>query len=1012
MALINGPDAPYSRGTVIHEIVASVARTDPGAVGLVHRGATMTYGELLSRSDDATARLAASGVGAGDVVLVVLARGFDWVVTLLSVLRRGAAYLAADPRWPDDRLREIAEVVRPAVSVTDGVHAARVPGPVLLTGESATASPPQPPVTVGGDDPGVIFLTSGSSGRPKLVQVPHRAVVRMFDECRFARFDRTAVMLQTSPIPWDAASMELWGPLVSGGTSVLAEGAHLEPAALREHIARDGVNTAFVTTSLFNVLVEEDVRAFAGLRVVMTGGEKLSVHHIRRFRRAHPGIRLLSAYGPVESTIFTTTHPITEADAAADAIPLGRPVNGTAVAVLDGDRPCATGEVGEICIAGDGLALGYLGDPGLTARKFVTLPLAGDNVRLYRSGDTGWLADDGVLHFVGRLDRQVKVRGHRIEPEEIERRLLDIPGVTRGVVVPVLDGSGACRSLAAFYTAAADGCDAEKVTAQLRASLPSYLVPDIVRRVERIPLTDTGKADRHRLLATLAAGGPAAAPVDAARGKVERAVAAEFAGVLGVAAVGRHDDFYASGGTSLDGIRLCIRLSERLGQPVSQSVLAAGPTVADISARLSSGPVTTDRTPPDGRRVSDASGVPLLPMQRAFWLGSMLEPGSAASQCVSLWHDVEVAPETLIAALTDVYGRHPALRARVVLGDPPEAVVDERAAPVEVAVLDRDGDLMQPMLRHLHQPFGLSHGPMFRAALAEQPDGRLMVGISVHHAFYDEWAEHLLVEELGMAIAARERGTTAPAFGRPAPTLSDVHERLHARRAAADLDAQRDYWRARLRAAPRLSMLAPDAPVTSTHDANPVTVHIDPVALGRLARRRGASLSHALMAALAASIRTVTGVDDIVLGVAVAMRGDPVLARAVTCLLNTVCVRLDEPAGDLAAGVDAVRTEMAAALSNQDVSVADSLGSSGAARGRPPYDVLFVLQPRPHPHLGSGRAEPLFQPTARELIAEVRPRPDGGLVLALLHAGHGDLRAVCERIADQFSRLTDPAVRA
>jgi acyl-coenzyme A synthetase/AMP-(fatty) acid ligase len=280
------------------------------------------------------------------------------------------------------------------------------------------------------------------------------------------------------------------------------EADHLYPALLRGIVREHGVNTIWLTASLFNVLVEEDCAAFTGMAHVMVGGERLSVPHVRAFLAAHPSIRLTNGYGPAENAVFTTTHDITPADLDAPDIPTGRPLVRTAVHVLDGDRECGEGEPGEICAAGDGLALGYLDDPAATAEAFVDVGLADGVHRVYRTGDLGHWSTGGVLHFDGRVDRQVKVRGHRVEPREMERCALDHPGVRQAVALADPRRPSRLTLFIAAARSASAGPDLVRdVGAHLRDRLPDYLRPERVVALTELPLNANGKVDQRRLLA-------------------------------------------------------------------------------------------------------------------------------------------------------------------------------------------------------------------------------------------------------------------------------------------------------------------------------------------------------------------------------------------------------------------------------------------------------------------------------------------------------------------------------
>ncbi|MDQ1005776.1 amino acid adenylation domain-containing protein [Streptomyces sp. V4I23] len=490
----------------IHERVRQQAQGRPHACALRHRGETVTY-EVLDRASDRIAySLAVAGIGPGDYVPVLLPVSPMLVATLLAVLKRGAAYAALDPAWPDEHLRVIKDRLDARLAVTSPGAAPQAflerwtPQGSLQELAAMGSCPPK--VTVAGTDPAMVFFTSGTTGTPKAVVSSHRATSRLFFEgVQWCEFGPATVMPQLTAMPWDVFSMELWGPLLAGGTSVLIDERPLTPAGLRQAIRRDSVNTSFITTSLFHLLVEEDIAAFQGLRTVLAGGEKMSARHARQFLERHPTIRLINGYGPVENTIITLSHDVRLDDTRAGDIPLGRPVPHSQVYIMRDDEECAPGETGEICAAGDGLSLGYLGDQDLTSRKFVRLRVRKHNVRMYRTGDLGSLGHDGLIRFAGRVDRQVKVRGHRIEPDAIEYTASALPGIERCVVVPLpSETDGGCQALVLFYLAAPTGPLPQQVKSALRQHLPAYSIPDRIVQVEQLPISWNGKTDTAALL--------------------------------------------------------------------------------------------------------------------------------------------------------------------------------------------------------------------------------------------------------------------------------------------------------------------------------------------------------------------------------------------------------------------------------------------------------------------------------------------------------------------------------
>jgi len=932
---------------LIHEVVHARAVEHPDALALVHGESRFTYRELDSLSDRLAASFGAVGIGPGTVVPVLLKPSSRLVMVLLAILKRGAAYAALDPTWPADRLRGIAALLAGQIAVTDSEHFEQR---VVVEGFEVVSSrvTARPPVITGGDA-AMVFFTSGSTGEPKAVLSPHRGTTRLFAPCTFATFDRTTVMSQSAAVPWDAFALELWGVLLTGGTSVLVDERPLTPAGLRQVIARHGVNTVFLTTSLCHLVVEEDPGAFAGLRTVMAGGEKLSPWHAGKLLAAHPDVRLVNGYGPVESTVFVLTHAVCPSDAAAE-IPLGRPVTRTEVVVLQGDRRCGPDEVGELCVAGDGLAMGYLGDPGLTAAKFVVVDLDGVPTRLYRTGDLGSVDAGGLFRFHGRQDRQVKVRGHRLEPAGIEHVVSGLPGVRRCVVAPVRDDTGACTALALFHTGG--GPD---LADRLREVLPAYSMPDHVLAVDSFPLSGNGKTDTTALLALLPT---LVESVESSAGNDEDVVAAEFGALLGLAEVDREESFFALGGTSLTAVRLCTRLGTRFGRSIPVSRLMRTPTVTAVAEWLATSVVPTAQEAPDA---------PLTSMQHSFLVQHQMSGADPENHCLLAWTisgDLDV--DALARAVRDVHGRHGYLHARFEADD--EALAVASSAPAEFVKQAATGpqDAAAVLDSQLRKPFRLEDGPPWRAVLVRFGDHWLF-GVAVHHIAFDGWSQHVLADDLSAAYAGRALA--------PVPTPAATERTLRDLAAAADLPAQREYWTRTLDGVPPLALPAgsDDGPRTVSAPLS-AKVLAD---LDRRARSLGTGRLSVLLAAVGSALVEHTGQTDFGVGVAVTRRATESLERPVGCLVDTVCVRLRST--DLSETATAVHE----ALANADVPFAEVARLAGGRRtGRHPlYQAIVAVQDSPVPvlRLGGCRvdrhdAHDLAWPMA-ELLVELYAAP-------------------------------------
>jgi len=497
---------------IIHRAVARHAAQRPDATAIITEGRHVSYASLDAAADAYAADLAERGVGPGTVVPLLLPRSAQLIALELGILKCGAAYAGLDLRWPADRIAAIVDLLSPPLVVTaEGASHDLGRHPVCpladedVTDAAArargfTASAPRACA------PATVFFTSGTTGRPKIVLCPHQAVSRMFGPDGLAGFGPGHATPQAAPLPWDMYAFEVWGQLVSGGTTVLVKDDHLMPHTLRELISAAGVDTLWITTSLFNLFVDEDAGCFEGLRQVLTGGEKLSPAHIRAFLQRHRGIPLRNGYGPAENCMLTTTRLLRAQDCdLPGGVPVGTAVPGTTVLVLDPDnRRCPAGQPGEICITGQGLACGYFGDAELTATKFPVVQVDGASVRIYRTGDVGVTDESGVLHFRGRVDRQVKISGHRVELEEIEAAARRVPGARACVAIPVVTPQGEVRSIALFYTTDAapppGDDDPLAVRARLARQLPGYMVPGAILRVEAFPVTANGKVDPAALL--------------------------------------------------------------------------------------------------------------------------------------------------------------------------------------------------------------------------------------------------------------------------------------------------------------------------------------------------------------------------------------------------------------------------------------------------------------------------------------------------------------------------------
>ncbi|MDN3026499.1 amino acid adenylation domain-containing protein [Streptomyces sp. S.PB5] len=551
----NATEGPVPDGSLARLFEEQAARA-PDAIAVAADDMELTYAELDARADSVAHRLIEHGVGAETPVAVLLERSPAVVVATLAVLKAGGTYVPLHSGYPAERIAWVLGDIGAPVLISDRPDAelpfaeGRV---VLRVPESAGAAAerfgtaPRPGRSVSPRQLAYIMYTSGSTGVPKGVAVEQRDVVAFSADPRWrgGAHDR---LLMHSPHAFDASTYELWVPLLSGGTVVVAPAAGLDAAKLRELSARHGVTSAFLTAALFNLIATEDPGAFAGLRAVITGGEAAAPASLRRVREACPGLELVNGYGPTETTTFAACHTMDRID---ELPPIGAPMQNMRAYVLDSAlRPVPVGVNGELYLAGTGLARGYAGRPVLTAERFVACPFGAPGGRMYRTGDVVRWRADGVLEYLGRGDDQVKIRGFRIELGEIEAALGAVPGVDQAAVVVRADGPGAQRLVG--YAVGA-GLDPHTLRETLAGTLPEFMVPQAVVILDALPRTANDKLDRAALPAPELTGtGTGRAPATPA----EQAFTAAFAEVLDVPRVTVEDGFFDLGGDSILALRV------------------------------------------------------------------------------------------------------------------------------------------------------------------------------------------------------------------------------------------------------------------------------------------------------------------------------------------------------------------------------------------------------------------------------------------------------------------------
>ncbi|RLS35195.1 MAG: amino acid adenylation domain-containing protein [Planctomycetota bacterium] len=901
-----GPPATLDR------LFREQARRTPGGVALWCEGLEVSFAELDASSDRLAGHLASLGVGAGGFVGVFLERSIEFVVAVLGILKAGCGYAPLPADHPAERIAFMIEDAGLTAIVTCRGLAGLLPVPAtsrvlvdadeawwhqehLATGLAATD----------GAKAAYVMYTSGSTGRPKGVVVPHRAVVRLVRGQSYADFGPELRTLLLAPTAFDASTFELWSPLLSGGTCVIFRDRM--PGIMRlAKVVREGrVNCLWLTASLFNHVIDGDCECLATVGHVITGGEALSIAHVRRALINLPGIRLSNGYGPTEATTFTSMHAIDPHDAFHRGnVPIGRPLANTTCYVVDDSlRLVGVGVTGELLIGGDGLALGYLGQPELTAEKFIPDPFGGrPSARLYRTGDMCRWMEDGNLEYLGRRDQQVKIRGYRIELAEIEAELARIEGVARAVVID-REVSPGDRRLVAYLVTEAHVPDDDRLRALLAARLPEVMVPWRFLRLDAFPITANGKLDRGALPlpdAVAATGDDKA--FSAPFGEVEEGLAAIWCELLGIPSVGRNEGFFELGGHSLLAMRLVAAVERRFGVRLPLRSVFKTPRLADIATRIAQAPTSlveskvSFATIPAGDSVVNCSP---LPAQRGMWLLDALLPDRAASNVPLAWRVVGMIDwPRMERALLAVAARHPGLRTGLVEvdGELVQRVLPAAQAAVawrEIAVAAVES-LPAALCEEARIPFDLAVAPLLRGVRFNVEGADPVLMITFHHAVFDEWSAGVLRDDL--AVAYLSDGPLGVG-SLPIVTVSHAPEKL---------DQQRTFWREELASAPPETPLPRTSLVTPTTKGRTHRFGLDGAAVDRLrtlSSASGVTLFNFLLASCHAWVQRVTGENDIVIGTPVATRGASDTAAAVGCLINVLPIRVRWDIGGVTSGV-------------------------------------------------------------------------------------------------------------
>ncbi|BDH07130.1 hypothetical protein HEK131_43570 [Streptomyces seoulensis] len=1020
----------YPRDSRVEELFAERARKAPERPAVVHGDIVLSYAELDHRSQLLAARLREDGLEPGEPVALLLRREPTLVVAALAVLKAGGVYLPIDPDYPADRVAYLLADSGARRVLTAGDLAGRLAavheradGHLTVFAvdtwgwqEDPGATPPASTgVQRGADDAAYLMYTSGTTGKPKGVLVPHRGITRLVSGTDYVRLDPTTRMAQVGTTGFDASVWEMWGALLSGGTlCILDRETLLDTEELSRALREQQITTALFTSALFSRLVDEDPCLFRPLRDLLVGGDVLSARHAREALAANPGLRLVNAYGPTENAVISTCQIV--GDHVGARVPIGRPVPNATVFVLNQDGlPLPTGVPGELYVGGDGLALGYLGRPDLTERAFVPHPFV-TGEKLYRTGDRVRMLPDGAVDFVGRTDHQVKVRGFRVEPGEIETTLSMLPGVRAAVVLARRLPSSSDSYLCGYVVGDPD-LDTGRLSSAAAKSLPPHMVPAHLMVLSALPLTVNGKVDRAALPEPATVTG-AASGGRPPRDELERVLIGLWEDTLGITGIGPDDLLSAYGAGSLTATRLSARIRRTLGLACPVSLVLTAPTVAALAELLREAePAGHGSLLPDARPSGPQEPAPLSPQQHGIYVEQVKDP-SGTEYNLPLVVDLPEVPsvERLRTTLAALVARHDVLRTDFILdadGRPYQRVHRELQVVIEEVDLPDDADLDGWTKRWI-RAFDPHRAPLWRAALLRQ-QGRARIALDIHHLITDGYSLTLLVTEWAQLLSGAEPARPDVSHGDYARWADGQAGREHAL-------AQGDFWRRTYATPVRPLDLPTDLPRPPVRRAE--GAHL-PFAFGaglsrairELARAEGVTPFHVLLAGYTALLGRLSGSDDVTVGTPVSGRHLPGVERSQGMFVNTLCLRIGlQPELSFRAHLKAVAEHAMAAFDHQDFPFGELVAAAGERdySRHPMFDTLFAVQDTGLQQVDFLGGRPRWTPEATgrtlfDLNLQIDDAPEG-FTAHWAYSTHLFLPQTVEFFRDELLALYDAAV--
>ncbi|HTK10968.1 MAG TPA: amino acid adenylation domain-containing protein, partial [Ktedonobacteraceae bacterium] len=971
----NATQRAYPQHLGIHELFEQQAAQTPDAIALVFEEEQLTYAEFNARANQLAHTLRHLGVSLEVPVGLYLERSPWLLLSILAILKAGGVYVPLDAASPQKRLALLLTDTRVALVLTQPSLRPQLPdqGVRLLDIEDVwqrLGVGEQPRENLGRPMlPGqlaYVMSTSGSTGQPQGVEVPHQAVVRLVKESTVARMRPEEIFLQLAPVSFDASTFEIWGALLNGARLVLCPSGQPSLEALSQIIRTYQIRVLWLTAALFHQMVEYELSTLATVPQILAGGDVLSRSHVQRVLERCPGTTLINGYGPTENTTFTCCYPMTSQTRLGSSVPIGTPIANTTVYLLDARlQPVPVGVVGELYIGGDGLARGYLRRPALTAERFVPDPVSGQvGACLYKTGDMARYRSDGTIEFLGRGDQQVKIRGYRVEMGEIEAVLGELPGIESCVVLAREDQPEEKR-LVAYLVARAEGSlSSQAVQSYLQERLPAYMQPSAFVVLDELPLTPNGKVDRRALPAPEIMPEAEIGRFEEARTPLEELLRELWCQLLGRQQIGLSENFFELGGHSLLATQLTAQVRSMCDVDVPLRAVFEAPTVAEFAQRVEQALRRDEALAMPPLVVSPRPEVlPLSYAQQRLWFLEQLEPESTAYLLPSALHiQGTSAMQVLERSVSSLIARHESLRttfAELDTGEPVQVI--QPVGHVHLPVIDlqglsqerREEEARRLASQEAQRPCDLVRGPLLRLAVIRLQRDEHILLITLHHIITDGWSTGIFVRELTSLYRSIQAGEPSPLIPLP---LQYADYALWQRQwlQGQVLDAQLDYWRRHLAGSSPLALPTdhPRPAVQTYRGARqgwlvPATVT---EALRALSRQQHVTLFMTLLASFQVLLQRYSGQHDISVGTPIANRRHVEIEGVIGFFVNTLALR-SNLSGDpsFVELLQRVREVCLGAYAHQDVpfeQVVEALEPERDLSRSPLFQVVFRLQPQ------------------------------------------------------------------